>query len=247
MATIQEREILATKIIPVIWASHARLPKADLTAFLSMTGHLYKGDLMVIGRALNGWLEHGFLPADLNDSKNADTFVDEVYKSVTEGYRMEWVSEHWGAATKYNTRRSAFWRVIRTLISSLQIADVNSPEWPSYLVWSNLYKVAPKNEGNPNSTLRNLQLPGCLDLFRLELITYKPKRLLFLTGMDWASPFLNAVNAQIRKNASFRYVEGFGQISITEEIVVQFAVASHPQGKPESPWIKEVTTVFESS
>ena len=89
---------------------------------------------------------------------------------------------------------------------------------------------------------RCLRIADCL--FRLELSTYKPKRLLFLTGMDWANPFLNAVNAKINNKPGFLYIEGFGQISITEEIVVKFAVASHPQGKPEGFWIDEVMKVL---
>jgi hypothetical protein len=48
MATIQEKEILATQILPSIRASHLRLSNEDLTGFLSMTGHLYKGGLMVV-------------------------------------------------------------------------------------------------------------------------------------------------------------------------------------------------------
>jgi len=62
--------------------------------------------------------------------------------------------------------------------------------------------------------------------------------------MDWANPFLNAVNAKINNKPGFLYIEGFGQISITEEIVFKFAVASHPQGKPEGFWIDEVMKVL---
>ena len=52
------------------------------------------------------------------------------------------------------------------------------------------------------------------------------------------------MNAKINNKPGFLYIEGFGQISITEEIVVKFAVASHPQGKPEGFWIDEVMKVL---
>jgi hypothetical protein len=244
VATIEEKNILTTHILPVIGASHARLPQADLTGFLAMTGHLYEGGLMVIGRAVNGWTT-GVLPTALLVPANAHTYANTVFQSVTgENCPMGWVAECWGAATGYNTRKSAFWRAIRAVVHGLGLANVESPQWPSHLVWSNLYKVAPATGGNPNSTLCLLQLPGCIDLLRLELATYMPSRLLFLTGMDWVKPFLGVLGAPAQNTPALRYVEGFGQGNLPGGQQVNFAIASHPQGKPEALWVHEVLQVL---
>jgi hypothetical protein len=244
VATIEEKNILATQILPAIGAGHSRLPLAEVTGFLAMAGHLYQSGLMVVGRAVNGWTA-GISPAALLVPANAHTYANTVLESVTgANCPMSWVADCWGAAIGYNTRKSAFWRAIRAVVHGLHIADVLSPQWPSYLVWSNLYKVAPAAGGNPNGTLCSLQLPGCIDLLRLELATYTPTRLLFLTGMNWANPFLSLLGAPVQKNPAFQYVEGFGQATLPGGYQVNFTVASHPQGKPETPWVNEVLLVL---
>lgn len=244
MATIEEKNILATQILPAIGASYSRLPLSDLTGFLAMSGHLYQNGLMVVGRAVNGWTD-GVSPATLLVPANAHTYANKVLETVTgANCPMNWVSDCWGADIDYNTRKSAFWRAIRAVVHGLRIADVLLPQWPSHLVWSNLYKVAPAAGGNPNATLCSLQLSGCIDLLRLELATYTPTRLLFLTGMDWANPFLSLLGVPVQKNPAFQYVEGFGQANLPGGYQVNFAVASHPQGKPETPWVNEVLLVL---
>ena len=72
----------------------------------------------------------------------------------------------------------------------LWIAEHSSNDWSSHLVWSNLYKLSPRDGGNPSGRLQNIQLDGCRALFNLEVETYRPGRLLLLTGWDWAEPFL---------------------------------------------------------
>lgn len=244
VATIKEMNFLATQVFPKIGANHSRLSPTELTAFLCMAGSLYEGRLMVVGRAVNGWTD-GVLPADLAQPAKAQAFAKTVFESVTgANCPMAWVSESWGTTSGYNSRRSAFWRSIRAVVHGLDIANVLLPQWPSHLLWSNLYKVAPAQGGNPDGNLCSLQLAGCIDLLRLEVDTYKPTRILFLTGMGWASPFLENLGLTINKNSTFKYVEGFGQAKLSSGHGFTFAVASHPQGKPETPWVNEVLQVL---
>lgn len=186
MATGDERDLLASVILPAVGREAARLPPFDVTGFLAMTGHLYDRGFMVVGRAVNGWTT-GILPDALASSSAAESYADLVLTSVAGkgSCPMRWVTEHWNASPgQYNTKRSAYWRVIRAVVAQLGIAKVEDTTWPSHLVWSNLYKMAPAKDGNPGGALCEVQLPGCIELLRLELMTYRPSRLLLLTGLD---------------------------------------------------------------
>ncbi len=217
-----------------------------ITGFLPMQGREYSGKLMVVGRAVNGWAE-GIAPNQLCKDAERLEYARLVYSSVTENMEndcpMSWVTAGWCATTRYNTRRSAFWRVIRAVVSRLNIADVDDREkpWSSHLVWSNLYKVAPVGGGNPNNSLRTAQFRGCVKLLRWELEKYQPRRILFLTGRCWADPFLEqAWNDRSVPNAH-SFVEAGGHLTCGSQIAT-CVVASHPQGKNETNWVNDVVT-----
>ena len=125
------------------------IPNEPITGFMAMAGKLYTHELMVIGRAVNGWTKT-WLPSELKDKGNICQFINGVVESVTDPVQcpMRWVSDSWQNNDHgYNTRRSAFWRCIRSAVGVLSIADIQNPEWPSHLVWSNLYKIAPRGGG----------------------------------------------------------------------------------------------------
>ena len=243
VATDHEREVFSSMVLSAIGQHAARLAPVDITGFLAMAGHAYDRSLMVVGRAVNGWTEAISLNL-LGTPAEAERYAMVVQESVNGNgdCPMRWVTARWGARKGYNTRRSAFWRCIRDVVQRLCIADVGRTDWPSHLVWSNLYKVSPASGGNPNNALCNIQLPGCVELFNLELRTYRPRRILFLTGADWAAPFLPA--GILQESAGLRHVKQFGLISAGEGHDVRYVVAVHPQGKPESEWVHEVVTAF---
>lgn len=238
-ATVAEKELF-TDGLTVIGQNNQLLPAAEISGFLAMTGDLYTGDLMVVGRAVNGWLR-GILPAELASSRVANSYAEEVFQSVTADGTcpMQWVTDCWGdEAGDYNTARSAFWRVIRKTVGVLGIADPEDIKWPSHLVWSNLYKVAPADGGNPGNALAEIQFDNCLALFNLELKTYAPRKVLFLTGWDWAGEFLkNCPNIEMHAGL----LEASGTISVCAGDSCRFAVAKHPQGKPEALWVDAVS------
>jgi len=246
MSTTEQRDLFASAVLAAVGARASRLGASDsVTGFLAMAGDLYDRELMVVGRAVNGW-SPSILPSELEIAESADGFADEVLASVVADGTcpMLWVTELWGATNRsYNTRKSAFWRSIRGVIEQLGIADVREDDWPSHLVWSNLYKVSPAEHGNPSAYLGRIQLPGCIELLQLELATYRPLRLLFLTGADWADPFLVDLGGEWQTRHGFSQVDRLGIISISGESV-QCVVAKHPQGKPEALWVDEVVTAF---
>ena len=81
---------------------------------------------------------------------------------------------------------------------------------PSRLL--NLYKIAPKDSGNPPSKLCKVQFQQCIELLCAELVAFRPKRLLVMTKLNWAQPFVERLMPQVREVAGYSYVEAVGNI-----------------------------------
>jgi len=223
-------------------------PPVQLNGFLAMRGSQFNNDLMVVGRAVNGWGDK-WLPSEVIDVDIAEKVATMTYDSIARSHKcpMLWVTNAWGRKVEYNTKKSAFWRVIRDVVGELNIADTRKKEWPSYLVWSNLYKISPKKGGNPSSALSVLQFAGCRNLLELEINKFTPKKILFLTGYDWASPFLNASTTILLKTSCYQQVKAMGNYQLPSGAMSKIVVATHPQGKKEAVWVKEVIDAFKDS
>ena len=235
-------DILRERILHPIGNAASKLPKRELTGFMAAKGMRYeKGGFMVVGRAVNGW-RNSFNPSQLNSSQEYDSVSTDIKEAVyaRDICPMGWVTSQWQDNTCYNTRKSAFWRVTREIVLSLSLAE-NIELWSSYLVWSNLYKIAPE-KGNPGERLRNVQLEGCRSLLYREIGDLQPSGLLFLTGWNrWAKDFL--IDKNIRE-VSGKFVEASGKLSPGPNLKICVVVAVHPQGKKEDEWVEEVAREF---
>lgn len=74
---------------------------------------------------------------------------------------------------------------------------------------------------------------------------YKPKRILFLAGIDWAEPFITAMDVETAKNTEQQYVEAVGKLDVSKEQQSCIVVAAHPQSRKEGVWVEEVVDAFE--
>ena len=153
---------------------------------------------------------------------------------------MLWVTDCWKASRGCNTKKSAFWRVARATVDQLGIADVSTKSWPSTLCWSNLYKVAPFAGGNPSTSLAKAQLEKCIQILRIEVSDWKPRRLLFLTGYSWARPFLEDLGWERPNDDQFGALEAVGHLPSGARI----AVAPHPQGKREDRLVSAIVEAY---
>lgn len=142
----------------------------------------------------------------------------------------------------YNTRRSAFWRVIRLVVGELHIDNMENDGWPSRLVWSNLYKISPAAGGNPGTALQRAQFHGCAQLLFREIENYRPQRILFLTGYHWVEPFLRQVRCDCVMQDG-QLVQAVGHITCGDHTTV-CVVACHPQGQKEQNWVNAVMAAF---
>ena len=240
MATAKEAKLFEEEVLAGVGNAVGRL-RAKLTGFLAMQGNYYNDDLMVVGRAVNGF-RCGAFPRQLTGQTFRKRFAKNVLDSVN-GHQgqcpMSWVTQ------KNITARSAFWRVIRQVTDHLRVRNRHQEDWPSYLVWSNLYKLSPWTGGNPVGRLRRIQSAGCRNLLQLEIRLYRPRRLLLLTGEGWAAPFLEALGPNNAEIDGYRYVERAGSLAVSDERQAYFVVIPHPQGRPEEPLAVEVLQAFQ--
>lgn len=62
------------EIVSALGAASARLPADPLTGFMAMEGASYSGDLMWVGRAVNGWRGIERSPRELGNPASAADF-----------------------------------------------------------------------------------------------------------------------------------------------------------------------------
>ncbi|MCL5277839.1 MAG: hypothetical protein M1517_08715 [Deltaproteobacteria bacterium] len=228
---------------------HKKGAKIYLTGFLGMQGNAYDQKLMVIGIATNGWTD-GWLPEDVKNGNRIEKIVEQIVEVSTHD-PMNWVIECWGQKLKkyncYNTKLSPFWRVINKIMAKNTDGETkdfsDDKNWPLNLYWTNLYKISPYCGGNPDSFLRDLQLEYCKELLKAEILEARPQKILMLTGLKWAQPFLEYLKIKNEIDRKYEYVEAKGFLPEQANCVV--VVAKHPQGKVQQKYVEEVVAAFE--
>ena len=199
-------------------------------------------ELFVCGRAVNGY-EPVWTRADVATSAGRIRILDAIrtqYEAT--GCQMRWITDWWNARTGYNTARSAFWRVIREATYGLGIVAPQSLEWSASLAWGNLYRVAPGVTGNPSAQLQRIQLDLCGERLARDLAILRPRRMLFLAGMEWVEPFLHRYESDLVRRSGL--VQGYGTLHLADGWRIATVIAKHPQGKPEGPLTAEVLDCF---
>ena len=219
-------------------ASAAPAQSHRLTSFWPMCGERYDGRLMVIGRAVNGW-RHDFDAVSLHDPGARAEVVQtaRVQSEAPSGEApMMWVlRKAQRPRGQYSTTRSAFWRTIRRLWR-LQPGSVEQ-DWPSYLCWSNLYKVSPQAGGNPSSRLREHVLGESVALIRQEIAEFAPRCVIVLAGAGGVRPFAKT------PWGGMQWGGGLFEGGCRQEGRL-WLVAPHPQGRPEGRLVSEVGAVL---
>ena len=102
-------------------AARPRIEPPELVGFWPMVGHAYSGELLVIGRAVNGWIGHVDV-GELADPATRRAFATAARRSSegTGDCLMGWVTYRWGISDgSYSTARSAFWRHIRSVLRAV--------------------------------------------------------------------------------------------------------------------------------
>jgi hypothetical protein len=198
-----------------------------------LVGWQYTGELMVIGRSANGWIDDWPI-GDLRDAMTRVKAARTMRADAEDGdrCRMLWVTDLAGKTSHdYNTNNSAFWRVLREIVARL--TGVEGPSWPSHLAWTNLYKVSPAAGWNPGADLLRAQRDAAIELLRIEIETVKPRRILAMTGIGWIWPFLVPLGIELERQVGL--VEGVGKRGNARVVVAQ-----HPMTKPHRRFVDDV-------
>ncbi len=157
---------------------------------------------------------------------------------------MTWVTESWSTGADYNTAGSAFWRVAKAVTEQLGIAPADST-WASHLAYTNLYRVSPHGGGNPSDPLCRVQEQSCIDSLGEDLDRLQPRRVLFLTGYDWARPFLERLGGWKSSDTRIDGLEAAGRLERGGRSI-QVVVAPHPQGKQEQKLTQGVAQAWQA-
>lgn len=219
-------------LLEAVRPSAEEMPDRALCLFAPRVARQFDGKLMVVGRAVNGWI-HLFDRTKVGDATARDAFLNTVaeIEGGLEG-AMAWVEGSWPRSNRpYSTSRSAFWRVIGKVASGLGIGGVG---WSERIAWTNLYRVSPASTGNPVTALREAQLEVCRHLLRYEIDRLHPEIILVLAGRWWFKPFKASLGANLAA-VDKKLIEALGQVGDSRVIV-----APHPQGRPEAVLVQEI-------
>ncbi len=198
-----------------------------------MRGIASNGDLMVVGRAVNGWSTTPWTGDVAADHIRRAEIIRELLESIATSKEcpMHWVNKAWGNVTKgaWNAKTSPFWRLIYLVSQSMLGA---SEQWPSRLIWSNLYKVAPFEGGNPGNRMCAAQQQMCEAHLAKEVEIWNPRRILFITGWNWAEPFIRRLGQAVG-NQRAEWVEWSGVVE-TPNVKAQVVVSIRPEGRQDA-------------
>jgi hypothetical protein len=80
-----------------------------------------------------------------------------------------------------------------------------------------------------------LQQPKCFEILDAEIRECQPKRIAFLTGLDWVAPFLDHLGWKHEK-VSHQSIEAYGHLPGGR----RFVIGPHPQARKEGPLIEAI-------
>ncbi len=191
-----------------------------------------KDGIIFVGRATNRWRSGSDDLEKLFGNPDSD---DCIFNRTDQ---MIWVYEGVGdlvdkGVKKYNTNRSAFWRVIRSVAAAFYPSGTEL----NYVAWSNVCKIQGESGKNPTGPMFDLQIATCQRIFAKEISVLKPRIVVMFIGGFGKREILSYMNGgealdpvDIQKwgryNASVYFING-----------TYYICTEHPMRKPERPHI----------
>ena len=229
-----EKKVLRDTLGAIIANWRRPSDECELVGFSSLKGNKWSGDLMVVGRFVNGWVDKWSIREIVEPGK-----LEEYLQRVIGAKYSN--AEDPVKALNDEIERSPFWDAVEDVARGLNLGD----GWTSRIVYSNLYRFG-LDGGNPPAELCTAQRKGCIELLRDEMLEFRPSRILFLTGWEWADKFLGTEDSLIRFNEVARHrgdLDRIGTISVTST-PIPVVVSRHPQGKSRGPLVAEILKAF---
>lgn len=188
--------------------------------FWPKIGRLYDGELLLVGRAVNGWIDR-WEPGNRRSPDELAAVARTTAEGTVNGCQKGWVADRWAKRDGgYDTARSQFWDTVRRVMVGIEPTWTEG--WSSRLAWTNLAKVAPYAGGNPGSaSLRAQRGPAGTALFAREVAELAPRRIVAFTDRWWFAPYAAALGVDLEERDGL--VEALGS-----RPGQQIVVAVHP-------------------
>lgn len=225
----------------------------ELSHFVGSEGKLYARQEirpLLVGRAVNGW---GHL-----DASSPEAFAQSAEAQLRENHFSWIVCDHGmlrndarnDGGKYYWLAHSPFWRTFRKIWEGLTgnctFRDTAQRTWLDTIAWTNLYKLAPRDTGNPTGSMCRRQLAACREILAAEIGIFNPTHILFATGYaGWFEAFQDLFDGKFsvprqniprgqKKNAVF--VECCGET----ESGIRIVVACRPERRNEERYVSDV-------
>lgn len=234
-----------------------RVSFKELSHFVGMKGKDYDKQqtrILIVGRAVNGW---GSIKGD-----NAEEFSQKAIEMM-QSECFNWIVFDDGILRNddlcedgyYYLSKSSFWRVARAiwmeLSGNIGYEDNANHKWVDNIAWTNLYKIAPIDGGNPTEKMCQRQDSACKEILLAEIEEYKPTHILFITGYRyWFEWFRDVVGVELSEvkanvlrgaNKNENYVETYGVTGSGVKVVV----ACRPEYRNEGAYVRDIVNTFE--
>ncbi|MCM1245839.1 MAG: hypothetical protein NC293_09390 [Roseburia sp.] len=199
----------------------------DLSHFVGCKGEKYDSSavkLLLVGRAVNGWSQFSIDSAEEFAKDAVMQFEDEP---------LVWIYDEekgcLGNGNGYFLNKSPFWRTSREIwkkiSNNVDHIDTANDKWTDYIAWTNLYKVAPQDGGNPTTTMRNDQLEACREILVAEVKALNPTHILFVTGYEgWFDEFEDIVHGDSIKIVTACRPEFRNETDYVKDICEKFGI-----------------------
>jgi hypothetical protein len=248
----RELEAPLADVLQAVGTSGASSKEQHLTAAGPCRGKNYAGDLLLVGRAVNGW-DSGW---PRTEAAEREWCVAQARTLLKNGWSengkcsLGWVVEDRGhdrspeGSPTYNTNRSPFWQLARRTLESLRVVAPDEPSWSSALAWTNLYPVAPSDGGNPSESLCKGQFKTAAEFLKAQFRVLMPARSLWVTDVEWARPFLTAMGTTAGyENPSDPYVQWIGTVPAGDR-QCRLVVCKRPEAVAREPMVEAVARGF---
>lgn len=168
--------------------------KDKLTICPAMAGS-ENAEIMIVGRAINGWCSIKQVCKDSTKSIEEQTLemVNRCGKCnldwvVGKNYYTKCKDNHCSYAEEQKDedkreKNSAFWRFAKLIVNKYfedEKKKFIEGEWQKEIIWTNLYKASYENGGNPINFYSN-QVDMCDNILKREIELYRPKIIFFIT------------------------------------------------------------------
>lgn len=238
----------------------------------SVNGEQFK--FMLVGRAVNGWDEYR---KSADEYMTKETFVESSMDNITNAEktilfgsdRFEWINtdgeapcntERYGIDRckvngEYSLNRAQIWNYTKSIWDGLYGRDTNWKErWFENIVWSNLYKIAPQEDGgNPGSSIQKKEMKACIKLLRAEIEYFTPTHIFIPTAYEGWFEYFSDIFSNVENigtnvfsgvNKNNQYVEGIAEYTYPDEKKAKVVIACRPEGRTKDKYVDQVVKYF---